>query len=614
MSDTSRTRLELDETTRALTGRLWRNYLRDYRGRLAVAVVFMFVVSAATGLQVHLVQPAFDNLLIAGDSFWLWAAPLGFLVCAVVGGSSNFVQSYLMHQIGLRIVQRTQEQMFSAILRMDLADLQRQGTGRQLSRFTTDVQFLRDAVIKAFTGIGRDVLKVAVLGGVMFYHNWQMALLAAVFFPLSVWPIVRLGRRIRKVSTNTQLQSGQMTAILDDVLKGARQVKAYNMYDHEQGRANGTFEQIYQLVLKAARTRALNYPILDTLGGFSIALVLLWGGLQVQAGTTTVGSFMSFFAAVLMAYQPMRGLANMNATLQEGLAAAKRIFDVIDYEPSIRDRPDAKPLEISGGEVAFAGVSFSYEPGEAVLHDVDLTVPQGRTVALVGPSGAGKSTVLNAIPRFYDVESGTIAIDGQDVRSVTLESLRGSIGLVTQETALFNDTIRANIAYGRPDASEEEIAAAARDAAAHEFIEALPAGYDTVVGEHGLKLSGGQRQRLSIARAMLKNAPILLLDEATSALDTESERQVQLALSRLMKGRTTLVIAHRLSTVADADLIYVMDRGRVVEQGTHAVLSSREGLYARLCRMQFQPDASEPPSESPEAPAADEERAERRRA
>jgi subfamily B ATP-binding cassette protein MsbA len=315
--------------------------------------------------------------------------------------------------------------------------------------------------------------------------------------------------------------------------------------------------------------------------------VILYGGYQVIEGTRTAGTFFSFITALLLAYQPMKTLANLTANLQEGLAAAQRVFAVLDIEPEIRDAPGALPLAIAGGEIRFEAVRFTYPNGGPALNGVDLLVPAGNTVALVGASGAGKSTVLNLIPRFYDTGSGRVSIDGTDVRRVTLASLRGAIALVSQEVSLFDDTVRGNIAYGRFGASEAEITAAARAAAADEFIRALPQGYDTLVGEQGIKLSGGQRQRVAIARAMLKNAPILLLDEATSALDTESERQVQAALKRLMRGRTTLVIAHRLSTVLDADLIYVIDAGRVVEFGTHAELIARGGAYQRLYALQF---------------------------
>jgi subfamily B ATP-binding cassette protein MsbA len=378
--------------------------------------------------------------------------------------------------------------------------------------------------------------------------------------------------------------------LLSQTFQGARHVKAYGMESYEEGRAATLFERIYQLVDRANRTRSRASPMMEALGGAAVAVVIAYGGYQVINDARTPGAFFSFITALLLAYQPLKSLANLNASLQEGLAAAHRLFEVLDIEPEIRDLPDARPLRVTGGEIRFEDVRFGYQPPAVALDGITFTIPAGSTVALVGPSGAGKSTVLNLIPRFYDISAGSIAIDGQDIRTVTLTSLRAPLALVAQEASLFDDTVRANIAYGRLSATETEIAAAAAAAAADRFIAELPQGYDTLVGEHGVRLSGGQRQRLAIARAMLKDAPILLLDEATSALDNESERHVQAALKRLMQGRTTLVIAHRLSTIVGADLICVMDRGRIVESGKHAQLLARGGLYARLYETQFAPE------------------------
>ena len=580
--------LSLDHDTRLLVRRLWHDYMRHYLVRIALAVVCMVIVGASSGGIIYLVEVTLDEALIAGEERMIWYVALGFLGVAVLRGVANFAQTTLMHSLGLRIIERMQSQMFSALQHADIQHLHEEGTARQLSRFSNDVHFLRDAISKVFTSAGRDTIVVIVLVGQMFYLNWQMALVAFVFFPISVLPIIRIGRRLRRVSANTQTEFGQMTSVLDDSLKGARQVRAYRMQDYEQKRAQSTFEQMYHLIFKAAIVRSLTYPIMDSLSGGTLAAILIWGGYEILDGTMTVGKFMAFFMAVITAYQPMRSIANLNASLQEGLAAAQRIFAVIDYQPRIQDRPDAETLVPKKGHIALKGVHFAYNNSEPVLRDVTMDIPAGETVALVGPSGAGKTTVLNLIPRFYDASQGTVEVDGQDVRAVTMDSLLAQIGLVSQETTLFNDTIRANIAYGRRDAGQREIEEAAEAAAAHGFIQNLPDGYDTIVGEQGLKLSGGQRQRVAIARAMLKNAPILLLDEATSALDTESERKVQQALKRLMAGRTVVVIAHRLSTIVDADRIYVMNAGRVIESGTHEALSAKDGLYARLQAMQLQ--------------------------
>jgi ATP-binding cassette, subfamily B, bacterial MsbA len=447
--------------------------------------------------------------------------------------------------------------------------------------------------------IGKDAVTVVFLMALMFYQDWLLALISCFAFPLAIRPLMGIGRRMRRVSANTQVEIGLLTTLLSQTFQGARHVKAYGMEAYEESRASTLFERIYKLVDRANRTRSRASPMMEALGGAAVAVVIAYGGYQVINDARTPGAFFSFITALLLAYQPLKSLANLNASLQEGLAAAHRLFEVLDIEPDIRDAPDVRPLHLAGGEIRFENVRFGYQPAVVALDDISLTIPAGSTVALVGPSGAGKSTVLNLIPRFYDVSEGSIAIDGQDVRSLTLSSLRGALALVAQEASLFDDTVRANIAYGRLDATDAQIAAAAAAAGADRFIAELPQGYDTLVGEHGTRLSGGQRQRLAIARAMLKDAPILLLDEATSALDNESERQVQAALKRLMQGRTTLVIAHRLSTIVGADLICVMDRGRIVESGKHAQLLARGGLYARLYETQFAPEELVPVGVSP---------------
>ncbi|PPR21056.1 MAG: Lipid A export ATP-binding/permease protein MsbA [Alphaproteobacteria bacterium MarineAlpha10_Bin3] len=580
-------KLRLDAPTRLLAGRIWRDYVRHHRGKILLSMLFMVAIAAATGGQARLIEPALDRVLVTGDTQLVWMIPLAFFAISVLKGFASYGQSVLMQQVGLRVVTTLQSQMFERIVAADLAFIQGDATGKLISRFTNDVNYLRNAVIKTVTGSVRDLLTVIVLVGVMFYTHWVMAMLVLVVFPLSLWPIIYIGRRLRRIAANTQAELGVLTALLDDVFKGARQVKAYGMEAHEQQRADTMFESIFRFVLKSAAVRARSYPIMESLGGLAIASVLCYGGYQVLNGETTVGKLIAFLTALVMAYQPVRGLAAMNASLQEGLAAAQRIFAMIDHRPSIVDAPDAAPLKVGRGVIRLDGVHFAYGGDIPALRGVTIDIPAGATVALVGPSGAGKSTVLNLLLRFHDVSDGSITIDGQDIRQATIQSLHQSIALVSQEIGLFDISVRDNIAYGDPHADDAAIVAAAKAAAAHEFIAELPQGYDTRIGERGLRLSGGQRQRLSIARAMLRDAPILLLDEATSALDTQSEQQVRAALKRLMANRTTLVIAHRLSTIADADIIYVLDNGQVAEQGTNAELLARGGLYARLSRLQF---------------------------
>ncbi len=579
-------------STRILVDRLVRQYVRPHFGRIAFAVFCMILVAGATAANAWLMQPVLDDVFLNRNREMLYLVPTAILVIALIKGSATYGQSVTMNHIGQRIISGVQLQMFAHLMRSDIAFFQSNATGNLISRFNNDANMLRAAVSTALTGIAKDSLTLAFLVALMFYQDWLLALISFFVFPAAVFPIVRIGRRMRKVSANTQTQMGELTTILDETFQGARHVRAYGMEDYEISRAGGVIENIFQLVQKAARVRSLTHPIMETLGGVAIAVVILYGGARVIDGTTTPGTFFSFITALLLAYQPMKSLANLNASLQEGLAAAQRIFALIDVEPKIQDRPDATDLENVKGGIRFDAVGFAYDEGRAALDGITIDIPPGRTVALVGPSGAGKSTILNLIPRFYDCDTGSIAIDGHDIRDVTLASLRANIALVAQDITLFDDTVRANIAYGRPDASDEDIRAAAKAADAHDFIETLVDGYDTHVGGRGLRMSGGQRQRIAIARAMLKNAPILLLDEATSALDSETERQVQAALDTLTRGRTTVVIAHRLSTVTAADIIYVMDGGRVVEQGTHRSLLEAGGAYARLYAVQFAEQAA----------------------
>jgi ATP-binding cassette, subfamily B, bacterial MsbA len=577
----------LSHRTIPLVRRLVGQFLWPHLPRMGLAVAAMGVMAAATAANAWLMQPMLDRVFLQRDAQLLLVIPVTVIALALIKGVANYVQQVLMTTAGQRVVADIQLALFARLMRADLAFFHANPTGTLISRFTNDANILRGAATNVLAGLGKELVTAVFLGALMFYQDWLLALIAFAAFPVALLPIRKVGRRMRSVSVETQAEMGQFTTLLNQTFQGARHVKAYGMEAYETTRASRIIERLFRLVERAARTRSVSSPLMETLGGVAVALVILYGGHQVIAGTRTPGAFFSFVTALLLAYQPLKNLASLNVSLQEGLAGAQRIFTVIDIEPEIREKPNARPLAVAGGEIRFEGVRFSYASGTTALRQIDLVVPPGKTVALVGASGAGKSTIMNLVPRFYDVAAGAVRIDGSDVRDVTLASLRSAIALVSQEVSLFDDTVRANIAYGRFGASEAEIVAAAQGAAADDFVRALPEGYDTMVGEHGVKLSGGQRQRIAVARAMLKNAPILLLDEATSSLDTESERQVQGALRALMRGRTTVVIAHRLSTVIDADLIYVIDDGRVAEAGTHAELLRRNGLYARLYSLQF---------------------------
>jgi subfamily B ATP-binding cassette protein MsbA len=594
VDDRSLTKEYQHRSTISLMRRLVRDYIRPYLAWIATAVFFMVIVSAATGVSALLMEPIVDDVFIAKDKNILWLVGLAVFITFAIKGIANYAQAALISRVGLKIIADAQSRLFAHLERMDLGFFHSNPTGTLISRFTVDIGQMRAIVSNALTSLGKDLMSLVALVAVMFYQNWQLAFITIFIFPVAILPISKLGKRIRKVTANTQVETGLFMTLLEQTFQGIRVVKAYGMEAYEKGRMDELIKKLFTLSFKSARIRALASPIMESLGGVAIAIVIIYGGQQVIDGVNTPGAFFSFITALLMAYEPMKRLANLNANMQEGLAGAQRLFDVLDTEPVILDKPDAQTLGAVQGKITLKDVEFSYTPDIAALSGVNLEVPAGQRVALVGPSGAGKSTILNLIPRFYDIAQGSVSIDGIDVRDVTMKSLHHNIALVSQEITLFDDTVRANIAYGRAGASDQEIETAAQNAAAHEFILQLPEGYDTRVGEQGVKLSGGQRQRLAIARAMLKNAPILLLDEATSALDTESERQVQTALDQLMSGRTTLVIAHRLSTVVDADVIYVIENGRISQSGSHAALLTEGGAYAKLYALQFASDAAVP--------------------
>ncbi|MCR6629077.1 MAG: ABC transporter transmembrane domain-containing protein [Magnetospirillum sp.] len=587
----SKNKISLDYSTAVLVRRLLREGIRPYWRMIALAALCMALSAASTAMYAWLMDPIINKIFVARKAEYLW--PLAGIIIATfaVKGIGDYGESVLLSRVGLKVIADMQNRLFSRLMALDVAFFHANQTGKLMSRLTNDVSAMRFAVSNALTGAGKDASSVAFLIGLMFYQDWLLSTLTFFVFPLAILPIRKLGRRMRKVTANTQEQTGLLSTYLNQAIQGIRVVKAYGMEEYEKRKVGSLVDALHELTFKAARVRSASSPIMEMLGGIAITVVIVYGGSQVIAQADTnpdrAGAFFSFITALMLAYKPMKALASLNTNLQEGLAAAARCFEVIDSHANIIERPGAGDLVVREGNVHFSGVFFTYDGAKAALDGVDLDVPGGRTVALVGPSGAGKTTILNLLPRFFDATDGHVLVDGQDVRDVSVASLRSKIALVSQEIMLFDDSIRANIAYGRFGATDEEIETAARMAAAHEFIMALPEGYDTVVGERGLNLSGGQRQRLAIARAMLKNAPILLLDEATSALDTESERQVQHALEQLMKGRTTIVIAHRLSTVVNADLIHVMDRGRVVESGDHNALMALGGLYARLYAMQF---------------------------
>ena len=590
----AKAKLRFDETTRYLLGRLWRDWVSAHWPTLIWVALSMAAVAAATGAYPLLIDWTYA-LFTTQDHRVVWLVPILVLGVTTARGLAMYAQNVLTSHIVYRVTTDMQIRMFDHLLNADLARMLREPPGALISRFTNDIGVVRNAVARTVTNLIRDSLTVFVLIGTMFYLDWMLSLIVLVVYPLAAWPIVEIGKKLRRASIDTQVQMGETTSLLNESFSGARMVKTYRLEDYERGRAGGAFERMYALMMKMTKSRARLDPILEVLGGLAVGGVIAFGGWRVATGAGTVGQFTGFISALLIAAQPVRAIGTLNTVLQEGLAAVQRVFQLIDEKPAIIEKPGAPALAKGRGHIALEAVAFGYDETNA-LDGISLDVPAGKTVALVGRSGAGKSTVFNLIPRLFDVRGGRVTIDGQDVRDVTLTSLRDSIALVSQDIVLFNDTVRANIAFGRANASEAEIVAAAKAAAAHDFIVKLPDGYNTIVGDRGMRLSGGERQRLSLARAVLKDAPILLLDEATSALDAESERLVQQALARLTAGRTTLVIAHRLATVRDADVIYVLEAGRVIERGTHAELLAKDGHYAKLSRLQFRGEEEAAPA------------------
>ncbi len=582
----------------SIVKRLVREHMAPHWRRISVAIGAMLIIAAMTFLGPLLIKQVVNDVLIAKKVDLLWVIAGATMVVFTIKALAMFVQARIMGFIGFRIVSDLQIILFDRVLRSDLSRLNDTHSGRFTASFLNDTQIIKRAVGGAVTDIFKNGTTAIALIAFVFWQDFMMAFVATVILPLIAFIIRKLGKRTRKAAKKGMAETGTMAMLISESLDGIRLVKAYGQEERETQRMADSVERRLTFQLKAIYSRAMASPVTELLSGWAIALVMLYGGYQVINERLDPGSLVAMLVAVGQAYQPLRSLANLHTVLAEGLGAAQRVFKVIDVKPQIMDAPDAAPLALSDGAVALDDVIFEYPDGTRALDGLTIAAPAGQHIALVGPSGAGKSTVLNLIPRFYDVSGGSVTVDGQDVRGVTMTSLRRQIAIVTQEPFLFDDTVRANIAYAIPDADEDTIIAAARDAAAHDFIMDLPNGYDTMVGEQGVKLSGGQRQRIAIARALVADAPILLLDEATSALDTESERQVQIALNRLMKGRTTIVIAHRLSTVIGADTIYVLDRGRVVEQGRHEDLLLRDGLYAKLYRTQL----DEEPSGDPAAP------------
>lgn len=597
-------KLHVTYTTRQVVGRIWRDHLRPRIGLLVLSGIAMAISAIMTGAIPFLIQKMADDVFVAKKAEVIHWVAIGVVVVTIVRALSEYVANITVQYLGHRFIADVRIEMFEKIAHADLSWIQKIHSGRLLSSFLNDVSLIRQAASRTVVAFGENLFKVIVLVATMFYMDFRFSLLILCFMPIGLVVLGRQRRKMRKSTSKSLEETGDLSALIAQTLRGMRVVRAYGQEGRELDRATRTINRGLEFTMRGSRAQAMSSPAVEVLVGSGFALAIYFGGLKGLQGATTIGHFMGFMTAALLIYQPIKGLGQIQTQLQEGVAAASRVFGIVDKQPKLVSAPDAKPLDVTAGELSFENVSFSYEAEQSVLRGVDLRVPAGATVALVGPSGAGKTTLINLALRFFDPVSGRVTIDGQDISTATLESVRDATALVTQDPVLFDDTILANIAYGRRAIDKDAAIAAAKAAAAHDFIMALPHGYDTRAGEAGMTLSGGERQRIAIARAIYKDAPILLLDEPTSSLDSEAEHIVREALEVLMEHRTVLTIAHRLSTVRRADLICVLDRGRIVETGRHDDLVARGGLYTRLHRKQFGLTASDGAEPNLAPPAA----------
>jgi subfamily B ATP-binding cassette protein MsbA len=565
-------------------------YLPPYKGQLGLAVFFMMVAALATAAFAQLLQPVLDKAMIGvhNDPTTVHKViPLGLLILLafVVRGIATYIQTIKLNKVSQSIIADIQRDVFAHFMTLDLKFFHTYPSGQLVSRVTNDVNVMRAAVSDSVIGFGNNLLTLIFLFSVMLWQDWKLTLITLIVFPLASGLVVYLGRRLRKVSQSIQGETANLMGVLTQIFQGIRQVQAFGMEEAEKEKAGRAVMLVRNLNIKAVRIGSLSTPINEVLVGLVIFGIIVYGGYRIADGELSPGGLLSFIAAFSLAYEPMKKLAKLNNSLQLGVGAAERVLEMLAFNPQIVDKPDAIKLKTVRPAIQFADVAFRYDPDDeetVALNGVSFIAPAGKTTALVGSSGSGKTTILSLLLRFYDPQSGTIIIDNMPISDVTIESLRNNMAFVSQDITIFNDTIEANIAYGLKDATPDMVRAAAIAAAADEFITRMPEGYMTIVGENGVRLSGGQRQRISLARAILRNAPILLLDEATSALDNESERAVQQTLTEMQKDRTTIVIAHRLSTVQHADQIIVMDKGRIVETGTHDELLQKNQHYSRM--------------------------------
>ena len=571
-----------------ILSRLFKDSVKPYSLKLSSSFFFMIITALSTGLTAWILDPAIKMIFLDKNTQMLTIIPIAIIITLLIKGISTYWQTAILTDVGQRIIADTQIKMFSKITYSDLAWVQKNHSGKIISNFLYDVTLLQDSVSNSLANGVRDILTLICLIAVMYYQDWRLATVSLIAIPLVALLSKRLGKRMKKASTEGQVETGILATLLSENLDGTRVVKAYQQEEREIQKVSLSIYKRMHLIIKGIKTRAAASPFSEFLAGFGIAAALYYAGVRGIQGELALNEFVSFLGAMMLSFQPLKRLSAISTSIQDGFAAAVRIFNLMDQESYIKEADNANQLAITNGKIEFKDVSLSYENNKNLaISNISLIIEPGTTTALVGPSGAGKSSCLNLIPRFYDPSNGSIEIDEQNIKHLTLDSLRSCISLVSQEPKLFDVSIKENISYGNISASYNEIVDASKSAAAHEFIMSLPNQYETIVGEKGFSLSGGQKQRISIARAFLRDAPILLLDEATSSLDNESENLIQIAIKKLMQNRTTIVIAHRLSTIIDANKIAVFDSGKIAEIGTHQELIKSNGIYSNLYKKEI---------------------------
>ena len=564
------------------------SYVKPYKRRFVESIICMVFVAALTALSMYIIKDVVDKILIGKNTKMLLWICLIIPLVYIIKGIFSYGQTYLMGYIGQKVVLNIRNQLYEQLQRLSLDFYSKNSTGEIMSRLTNDIYAVREAIARVPAVIIRDGFTVIFLTGLLFYLHWKFALISIFLFPLTSIPIVNFGRKLRRVGRQGQNKMGDIYAILQETVTGVKIVKAFSMEKYEIKKFAQENRNFFNIIMRSMRVEALTPPVMELLGAMGISFIIWYGGSDVISGLWTAGAFFAFLGAAFATYNPVKNFSKTNNKIQQAMAAAERIFQILDTKTTVIEKEDAYPLTSFGKEIVYKDLSFCYNSSAGyVLRNINFSVKKGQIVAFVGPSGAGKTSIINLLLRFYDTDAGNIFVDGDNIKNFTLSSLRKIVGIVTQETILFNDTLKNNIAYGNMDASEEEIIRAAKMAESHDFITQTPKGYDTVIGEMGVRLSGGQKQRIAIARAILRNPSILVLDEATSSLDTESELLVQEALEHLMQNRTVLVIAHRLSTIRKADKIVVMDKGKIVQEGNHEELIKKGGLYRKLYELQF---------------------------